>query len=78
MTCVVSSGGVEYWRADYEDPAHEWEQVDGWPYSLIQPSLLPAGDRWHVPHFKFLGDFGVRQGVSRGAVFLADSGPVLH
>jgi len=72
MTCMASSGGVDYWRADYEDSAHQWEQVDGWPYSWILPSLLPARDRWYVPHFEFLGDLGVCQGVSGGAVFPVD------
>jgi len=69
---------VDYWRADYEDVSNQWEQVDRWPYSWIRPSLLPARDRWHVPHFESLGDLGVWQGVSGGAVFLADSGPVLQ
>jgi len=78
MTCVDSSGGVDYWRADYEDPAHQWEQVDGWPYSWIQLSLLPARDRWHVPHIESLGYLRVWQGVSKGAVFPADSEPVLQ
>ena len=59
LTCVASSGGVDYLRADYEDSAHQWEQVTGWPYSWIRPSLLTARDRWHVPHFESLGDLGV-------------------
>ena len=78
MTCVASSGGVDYWRADYKDSAHQWEQVDGWPYSWIRLSLLLARDRWYVPHFESLGDLGVWQGVSGGAVFPADSGRPLH
>jgi len=78
LTCVASVGGVNYWRADYEDTAHQWEQVIGWPYSWIRPSLLPARDRWHVPHFEFLGDFGVWQGVSGGTVFPATTGPILQ
>jgi len=52
LTCVASVWGVDYWRADYEDVAHQWEQVLGWPYSWILLSLLPARDRWHVPHFE--------------------------
>jgi len=32
LTCVASSGGVDYWRADYKDAAHQWEQVIGWSY----------------------------------------------
>jgi len=75
--CVASIGGVDYWRAD-EDVAHQWEQVLGWPYSWIRPSLLPARDRWHVPHFESLGDFGVWQGVSGGTVFPAVTGPILQ
>jgi len=78
LTCVASSGGVDYWRADFEDSAHQWEQVIGWPYSWIRPSLLPARDRWHVPHFESLGDLGVWQGVSGGTVFQADTGPILQ
>ena len=35
LTCVASVWGVDYWRADYEDVAHQWEQVLGWPYSWI-------------------------------------------
>ena len=27
LTCVASVGGVDYWRADYEDVVHQWEQV---------------------------------------------------
>jgi len=75
---MASSRRVDYWRADYEDSAHQWEQVNGWPYSWIWLSLLPARDRWHVPHFESLGNFGVWQGVSGGTVILADSGPVLQ
>ena len=77
MTCVAPFSGVDYWRADYEDPVHQWEQVDGW-YSWIRPSLLPARDRWHVPHLESLGDLGVWQGASGGAVFPANSRPVLQ
>ena len=40
--------------------------------------MLPARDRWHVPHFESLKDFGVWQGVSGGTVFLADTGLVLQ
>jgi hypothetical protein len=68
LTCVTSSGGVDYWRADYDDSTHQWEQVIGWPYSWIQLSLLPARDRWHVPHFESLRDLGVWQGVRGQAV----------
>ena len=78
LTCVASSGVVDYWRADYEDSSHQWEQVTGWPYSWIRPSLLPARDRWHVPHSESLGDLGVWQGISGGTVFPADTGPVLQ
>jgi len=38
LTCVASSGGVDFWRSDYEDSAHQWEQVIGWPYSWIRLS----------------------------------------
>jgi len=72
------AGGVDYWRADYEDATHQWEQVMGWLYSWIRPSLLPARDRWHVPHFESLGDFGVWQGVSGGTVFPAVTCPILQ
>ena len=78
LTCAVSFGGVDYWRADYEDAAHQWEQVIRWPYSWIRPSLLLARDRWHAPHFESLGDLRVWQGVSGGTVFLADTGPILQ
>ena len=78
LTCMASVGGVDHLRADYEDTAHQWEQVIGWPYSWIRPSLLPARDRWHVPHFESLGDFGVLQGVSGGTVFSATTGPILQ
>jgi len=40
LTSVVSSGGVDYWRADYEDAAHQWEQVIRFPYSWIRLSLF--------------------------------------
>jgi len=52
--------------------------VDEWPYSWIQLSLPPACDSGHVPHFESLGYLGVWQGVSGGAVFPADSEPVLQ
>jgi len=78
LTCVASSGGVDCWRADYEDAAHQWEQVIGWPHSWILPSLLPARNRWHVPHFESLGELGVWQGVSGDTVFPADTGPILQ
>ena len=52
----------------------------GLSYSWIWLSLLPARDRWHVPHFELesFGDLGVWQGVSGGAVFSADTGPILQ
>ena len=50
----------------------------GLSYSWIWLSLLPARDRWHVPHFESFGDVGVWQGVSGGAVFSADTGPILQ
>ena len=69
MTCVASTGGVHFWRTDYEDIANLWEQILGWPYSWIWLSFLPTQSSGTY-HIRVLGWFwGMARGRRWSSVF---------
>ena len=68
FTCVARTGGVEFWRADYDQHCSMRGQPCTTQYQWRTPQELSSRETWHRPHFESLPHFGVWCCNGQGAV----------
>jgi len=78
MTCVASSGNVEFWRADFGNDSRMEGGASVIPYQWRRPEEMAERSEWHRQHFESLGHFGVWVRGGHGSIFPSQCGPILQ